>query len=89
MTAAVIACAAVLIVAVYVHDRLSSVLRRRRHAPVMVTLKSGTAFKGVLVGDDRRAVVLGTVEMVDTGKPTPVDGEVVVPWSDVAYLQRL
>ena len=66
-----------------------TVLRRRRHAPVIVTLKSGAAFKGVLADDDSRSLVLRNAESVDDGRPMPVDGEVIVPWGDVKYLQRL
>ena len=64
------------------------VLRRRRHCPVVVTLKSGGGFKGVLADDDSRTLVLRNVEAIDT-KLVAVDGEVIVPWSDVKYLQRL
>lgn len=76
------------LVGVVAWDRFG-VVRRRRHSPVMVTLKSGSGFKGVLVADDRRALVLGSVETVDDGRPVPVDGEVIVPWSDVKYVQKL
>lgn len=79
---------AVCIVGVVVWDSFG-VVRRRRHAPVIVTLKSGSGFKGVLVADDRRALVLGNAETVDDGRPVPVDGEVIVPWGDVKYMQKL
>lgn len=79
---------AVCIVGVAAWDRYG-VVRRRRHAPVIVTLKSGSGFKGVLIGDDRRALVLGNVETIDDGRPMPVDGEVIVPWCDVKYVQKL
>lgn len=79
---------AVCIVGVVAWDRYGEV-RRRRHAPVIVTLKSGSGFKGVLIGDDRRALVLGSVETIDDGRPVPVDGEVIVPWGDVKYVQKL
>ena len=80
---------AVAAVAMFAWSRLSGVLRARRKSPVIVTLKSGAAFKGVLAGDDARALVLSGAETLEDAKPIPVDGEVIVPWADVKYLQRL
>lgn len=85
LAAAILAAA---IVGVFAWDRFG-VVRRRRHSPVIVTLKSGAGFKGVLVADDSRALVLGNAETVDDGRPVPVDGEVIVPWGDVKYVQKL
>ena len=64
------------------------VMRRRRSCPVVLTLKSGEGFKGVLADEDARVLVLRNVEAIDA-KPVAVDGEIIVPWSDVKYLQRL
>lgn len=80
---------AVAIVGVVAWLHLSSVVRRRRKLPFLVTLKSGIGFKGVLITDDSRALVLGNVEAIEDGKPFKVDGEVIVPWGDVKYMQRL
>lgn len=66
----------------------SGVLRARRLAPVIVTLKGGDAFKGTLASSDRQALVVRNAETVGEA-PIPVDGEVIVPWVDVKYLQRL
>lgn len=67
----------------------AGVLRRRRHQPFIITMKTGPAFKGLLASEDTRALVLVNVEAVDGDKLTPVDGEVIVPWADVKYLQKL
>lgn len=86
LVVSVAACGA--LVALLTVERMR-VVRRRRRCPVVVTLKSGGGFKGVLVDDDSRAVVLRNVESLEDAKLLPVDGEVIVPWSDVKYLQRL
>lgn len=65
------------------------VLRRRLLKAVLVTLKTGETFRGVLWQHDREAVVLRNVAAVDphADQPTAVDGEVVVFVADVAFLQ--
>lgn len=70
--------------------RADSVLRRRQRAQMMVTLKDGTTFRGVLTDHDRRTIVLASVEhLSDATTRVPVDGEVVLQLSDVKYTQRL
>lgn len=70
--------------------RADSVLRRRRRAQWMVTLKDGTAFRGVLSDHDRRSIVLSDAEHYsDETTRVPVDGEVVILLGDVKYAQRL
>lgn len=60
--------------------------RRRRR--VVVTLKSGDGFSGVLAGVDRYALALRDAEKL--GDPNvPVDGEVIVQLADLKYAQRL
>jgi small nuclear ribonucleoprotein (snRNP)-like protein len=55
---------------------------------VIVTLKSGQAFTGVLIEADRHAVVLRGVTVVDrAGDIVPVDGEVVCLTAEVDYFQ--
>ena len=70
--------------------RADSVLRRRRRAQWMVTLKDGGAFRGVLSDHDRRSIVLSNAEhFSDETTRVPVDGEVVIQLGDVKYAQRL
>lgn len=57
----------------------------------LVTLKDGTSFSGVLYSHDDKALVLRSAEAVGAGENKtnlPLDGEIIVLLSDVAYLQR-
>lgn len=66
------------------------VLTRRERKQWVLTLKSGDAFRGLLVDHDAVSVVLTSAEhFSDPQSPTPVDGEVVVLLSDLKYAQRL
>jgi hypothetical protein len=68
-------------------DRL---LRRRVKDVVIANMKSGTAFKGVLVEADGRSLILRNAEALRPGdeRLIPVDGEVLVSRADVEFLQR-
>lgn len=68
-------------------DRL---MRSRVRDRVVVTLKTGGAFRGVLFDVDARSLVLRDAEAVaPSDRPVPVDGELLVARTDVAYFQRL
>lgn len=57
----------------------------------MVTTKDGATFDGVLYSHDDTAVVLRDAAAVGAGENKtnlPLDGEIIVLLSDVAYLQR-
>lgn len=69
--------------------RGDSVLKRRERAQWVVTLKDGTAFRGVLTDHDRRSIVLSDADHMGGDSRTPVDGEVVILLGDVKYAQRL
>ncbi len=63
---------------------IQSRVRRR----VILTLKNGSSFRGVLFEADRDAFVLRDVEhLVVREGPSPVDGELLVLAADVLYLQ--
>lgn len=69
-------------------DRL---LRQRAKQRVVVTLKSGLAFRGVLFDVDDRSFVLRNCEALEqglNGAHIPVDGEVFVARADVEFWQR-
>lgn len=71
-------------------ERRPGLLDDRVRKRVIVTLKDGHAFDGVLYAADRDAVVLRNAEGVGMGEKQtnlPVDGEVLILRSDVAYLQ--
>jgi hypothetical protein len=69
-------------------DRL---IRRRMKDTVVVTLKSGLAFKGVLFEVDGKSFVLRNALALEQGpqhENVPVDGEVFVSRSEVEFIQR-
>jgi small nuclear ribonucleoprotein (snRNP)-like protein len=69
-----------------------SLLADRGRRQVLVTLKSGAAFRGVLYATDREALVLREAQALAYGaqKATvPVEGELVALRADVDYLQVL
>jgi len=57
---------------------------------VIVTLKSGMAFRGVLFDADPETIVLRNAEAVEAGTdlPVKVDGEVLIDRSQVEFMQR-
>lgn len=70
--------------------RPQAVARRLRHR-VVVTLKSGESFAGVLWEADARCWVLRQAEALgagDRGTDVVVDGEVLVMVADIAYAQK-
>lgn len=68
-------------------DRL---IRRRMREKVIVTMKSGEAFMGVLAEADSRSFVLRDAKALTdaTARPVPVDGELVLDRAQVEYMQR-
>lgn len=69
-------------------DRL---LRERLCDKVVVTLKTGTAFSGVLFRADDRAVILRDTRALGVGPAgdhLAVDGELFLFRCDIDYLQR-
>lgn len=63
-------------------------LRDRRHAKVIVELRSGETFQAVLARCDGRTLSLTSVSLVTADGDKPVDGELLVPRSDVKFVQR-
>lgn len=58
---------------------------------VVVTLKTGDSFAGVLFSHDSKALVLRETEALGAGERRtnlPIDGELVVLLPDVAYIQK-
>lgn len=67
---------------------MNRVLRNRLRSQVIITLKSGASFRGLLFDADSQALVLRNVEhLVERAGPNPVDGELIVLTADVLYLQ--
>ena len=57
---------------------------------VVVELHSGETFRGLLVATDGRSITLQRAEALGAAQTVPVsvDGELLIPRSDVKYLQR-
>lgn len=68
--------------------RSGRVLRLRIHKTVIVTLKSGETFRGVLFDSDSEALVLRNASFVGAKDDLSVDGEVLILRPDIATLQR-
>lgn len=68
-------------------DRL---VRRRMRDTVVVTMKTGASFRGVLFEADGRSIVLRNAEALTMSdeRTIPVDGEVLLARADVEFLQR-
>lgn len=71
--------------------RLPRAVRDRVCQRVIVSLKSGEAFEGVLFEADAGALVLrdaSAVAAAEDRSDLPLDGELLVLMADVAYIQR-
>lgn len=69
----------------------SRILRSRVLERVVVTLKTGESFAGVLFAIDSRALVLRQATATGAGQrreDLPLDGELIALLPDVAYIQR-
>jgi len=68
--------------------RSNEILRGRMRTDVNVTLKSGDEFQGVLFEQDRRILILRSATQHLPQAVIPVDGELLIRWDDVAYIQK-
>lgn len=76
--------------AVLFHRSTHGLLATRRKRQVLVTLKSGESFAGLLMETDRDALVLRESTAIAYGKQAEnvaVQGEAVILRADVAYMQ--
>lgn len=88
---AVVALALLVVVVLWVvmGEPVGHILRQRRRKSVLVTTKSEATFRGVLFQVDRHSMVLRNAEVVVAGEnPTVVDGELILPRAEVAFLQH-
>ena len=69
----------------------SRILTSRFRERVLVNCKSGAVWSGVLYSCDKQTLVLRDVEAVGEGENRsnlPMDGEVIVFFADVEFIQR-
>lgn len=69
----------------------SRVLTSRFRDHVIVTVKSGESFGGILYSADNKALVLrqaSAMGAADDKSDLPLDGELIVLLPDVAWIQR-
>ena len=65
-------------------------LSARLRDSVVVTLKTGESFSGILYSHDASALVLRNAHAIGAGErktDLPLDGEVLLLWADVAWVQ--
>lgn len=68
----------------------SRVLRQRRRFTIVVTLKTGAVFRGVLFDADAQCLVLRRTEILTPdARSAPVDGELLVFVADIDTIQRV
>lgn len=65
---------------------VSREVRRRLHRNVSVT-SSSTTYRGVLWSSDREVVVLRQAEMLGPNGWSPVDGEMLLRWASIEFVQ--
>lgn len=69
----------------------SRVLRDRLRSRVVVTTSGGLSFRGILFDFDATALILRETIAVGAGQrqsDIPLDGELVILWAEVAYVQK-
>lgn len=78
-----------LVVLIVHHLSAGRLLEDRIRREAVVTLKGGAAFTGVLYEYDARVLILRNAESIGevNAANAPVDGELLVLWADVAYVQ--
>jgi hypothetical protein len=74
-----------------VKSKRSRILSERISEKIILTLKQGQAFEGVLWDADDKVWVLRNAEAIGAAKnggALPLDGEVLVLASDILHVQR-
>ena len=75
----------------FASDKTGHILRQTLKERVVVTLKTGEAFVGVLLCADLHTWELVQAEAVGAGERganVPVDGHLLIPAANVAYCQK-
>jgi len=91
LAAAVLVCGLVAATLLWIWSGRDRLLRERLCDKVVVTLKTGPSFSGVLFKVDDRAVILRDTQALGAalnGDHLAVDGELVLFRTDIEFLQR-
>lgn len=92
MIATVVVLAALVAVLIGALHRVSAtdrLVRERLRDDVVVTMKNGEAFRGVLYAADGRSFVLRDAKVLnDTARVVAVDGELILARDQMDYFQR-
>lgn len=90
VAAAVIIAATVVALTVWRTRSVDALITAQVRRLVVIELRSGDTFKGLLVKVDARSLLLRDVVAIVSAEAStvPVDGELVVPRADVKWLQR-
>jgi small nuclear ribonucleoprotein (snRNP)-like protein len=70
---------------------LNRIIKSRLREKFLVTTKDGASFSGILYAADDKALVLRQAEALAAAEDksnVPLDGEVIVLLSDVAFMQK-
>lgn len=71
------------------HQPVGTLLRDRVRSTIVVTLKTGQTYRGVLLELDHHVLVLCSAEVLSAdGEHLAVDGELLILRPDIAYMQR-
>lgn len=71
----------------------SRILANRERCTFIVTTKAtpgqpAQSYRGVLFDSDRQCLVLRNTEALDGGSTIPIDGELLLMWAEVAFMNR-
>ncbi len=69
------------------HRRSEAALQARVRRDVIVTLHDGQSFSGVLFDRDTVCLILRNAIDLQPQASVPVDGELLIRWAEVAYVQ--
>jgi small nuclear ribonucleoprotein (snRNP)-like protein len=65
------------------------IVRSLRRTEFVVTMKTGQTWRGVLTeADEHTLTLMAVTEIAHDGTVTQADGQIFLPRSDVAYMQR-
>lgn len=78
------------VLAVVAFRSVDVLVRRQMRRQVVIELRGGETFRGLLVAVDARSVLLRSVEVLGSpqAETQVVDGELLIPRADIKFMQR-